>query len=256
MNEQNSFDTVLELKLSGAFAHFRKFYTNASSLTYSIPPRTGVCGILASILKLPRDSYYHILSSDHLGVAISIWEDSGLRKQFFTTNYVGDDKDINNVSGHKQCRLELMLPKPGKELAWKILIGFKAGSEPLLDSLEQLIAAQNLGYGVYLGQRQFSGNLELLRKYSTHEIRFLPESDYVDTVIAKDKTLTLGNNEFRLTMERMPLDQTLETAGKKSFRRSIRFADVLIEITGKRLTGKFMDIIELESERKTRIAFL
>ncbi|NLA44693.1 MAG: CRISPR-associated protein Cas5, partial [Candidatus Cloacimonetes bacterium] len=72
MNIPLNTDQVLELKLSGKFAHFRKFYTNASSLTYMLPPRTTVCGLLASMLQIPRDNYYDLMSSDKLGIAVSL----------------------------------------------------------------------------------------------------------------------------------------------------------------------------------------
>lgn len=250
------FDTILELKLTGQLAHFRKFYTNASSLTYSIPPRTGICGLVASILKMPRDSYYDILSSDQLGVAISIAPNSGFRKQFFTTNYVGNDKLINDVSGHKQCRLELLLPAPGKELAWIIYLALKHGSQPELDSLEERIANQDLGYDLYLGQRQFRGSIALLDRFDAHQFSFLPESDYVDSVINKGKVKELDLGSFSLNIERMPLEQALESKGKKSFRRSIRFADVVIETSGKRLSGKFTNLVELHNEAHSRISML
>ena len=47
---------IIVFDIKGKFAHFRKFYTNSSSLTYGIPPRTAICGILAAILGLERDS--------------------------------------------------------------------------------------------------------------------------------------------------------------------------------------------------------
>ncbi|MDD2229381.1 MAG: CRISPR-associated protein Cas5 [Candidatus Cloacimonetes bacterium] len=256
MNDLQSFDTILEVELSGKLAHFRKFYTNASSLTYNIPPRTGICGLVASILKLPRDSYYNTLNSANLGVAIALPPGAEFRKQFFTTNYVGDDKCINNVSQHKQCRLELLMPAVGKELAWIVYLGYKQGCDADLDSLEERIVSQNLGFDVYLGQRQFRAGIRLLNKYSAADMKVVAVSDYVDSVIDKDRVKDIDTSSFRINVERIPLEQALETKGKQSFRKSVRFADVVIETTGMRLTGEFSDLIELENETKTRIAFL
>ncbi|HNQ43037.1 MAG TPA: CRISPR-associated protein Cas5 [Candidatus Cloacimonadota bacterium] len=256
MNALKNFDTILELRLSGDLAHFRKFYTNASSLTYTIPPRTGICGLVASILMLPRDSYYQTLSSDNLGVGICIPAGAMFRKQFFTMNYVGDEKNINDVSGHKQCRLELLMPKPGDKLSWIVYLGIKQGAVTLLESLEDRIRAQNLGYDVYLGQRQFRAEIELLRKFSKTEFSVLESSDYVDSVISKDQIAALDTASFHINIERMPLEQALETKGKASNRRSVRFADVVMETSGKRLMGRFTDLIELNDEARTRISFL
>jgi hypothetical protein len=78
----------------------------------------------------------------------------------------------------------------------------------------------------------------------------------VDSAIDKDRIKDIDTSSFRINVERMPLEQALETKGKQSFRKSVRFADVVIETTGMRLTGEFSDLIELENETKTRIAFL
>lgn len=251
-----NFDTILELNLSGELAHFRKFYTNASSLTYTIPPRTAICGLMASILMQPRDSYYDLLKSENLGVGISIPAESVFRRQFFTMNYVGNEKVINDVSGHKQCRLELLMPAPGNKLNWTLYLATKQGSDDLLDSLEDRIRNQNLGFDVYLGQRQFRAEIELLRKFSKEDISVFDKSDYLDSVISKDQIVTLDTANFHLNIERMPLEQILETKGKSSYRRSVRSADVVIEATGKRLFGEFNNLIELNNEAKTRIALL
>ncbi|HOH98577.1 MAG TPA: CRISPR-associated protein Cas5 [Candidatus Cloacimonadota bacterium] len=256
MSASKYFDTILELRLSGNLAHFRKFFTNASSLSYTIPPRTAICGLVASILMLPRDSYYQTLCSENLGVGICIPESAEYHKQFFTMNYVGDEKNINDVSGHKQCRLELLLPAEGQKLSWIVYLGIRQGAEPALDPLEARIRAQNLGFDVYLGQRQFRAEIELLRKFSKAEFAVRDTSDYVDSVLSKNQITALDTASFHINIERMPLEQALETKGKSSYRRSVRFADVVMETSGQRLRGQFSDIIELKDEAKTRISFL
>lgn len=261
MSVNRIYDELLELKLTGKFAHFRKFYTNASSLTYSIPPRTVVCGLVASILMYPRDSYYEILSSENLGVAISVPVGTLFRKQFYTMNYVGDDKVINDVSMHKQCRLEMLMPAPERELEWTVFLGYnKAYNKDFdamgLGSLKTKIKEQNLGYDVYLGQKQFRGNIKLISEYAAQDCKQINESDYVDSVINKVQVHSLKNEEFYLSIERMPLEQNISRVKKVDMRRTIRSGDVLIETTGKRLRGHFSDLLELNDEDKTRITFL
>jgi len=255
MTKIPQFDSILKLKLTGSMAHFRKFYTNASSLSYSIPPRTAISGLIASILMLPRDSYYDILSSENLGVAIRIVPGSEMRKQFFTTNYVGNEKLINDVSGHKQCRLELLLPAPGEKLQWLVYLGIRQDI-PELQELENRIKNQNLGYDVYLGQRQFRAGIELVSIYTQDSFCRISESGYVDSALRKEQISKLDTSEFRINIERMPLEQALETKGKKSFRRSVRFGDLVFESSGKRLTGTFSDLIEIQDSSKSRISFL
>ena len=80
---------VIELKVSGKFAHFRKFYTNSSSLSYLIPPKTVVIGLLASILEFERDSYYDVFND--LFISVLIPRGFQIRKQFYSVNYLHND---------------------------------------------------------------------------------------------------------------------------------------------------------------------
>ena len=56
--------------IESKYAHFRKVYTNSSSLTYSVPPRTTLEGIIAAILGYERDTYYKMLDSSSVNIAV------------------------------------------------------------------------------------------------------------------------------------------------------------------------------------------
>jgi CRISPR-associated protein Cas5h len=65
-------DKLLIFEIGGKFAQFKKFYTNSSSLTYPIPPRTVLMGMVASILEENRDEYYNWLSPSNSKFGIKI----------------------------------------------------------------------------------------------------------------------------------------------------------------------------------------
>ncbi len=58
--------------LTGAFAMFRKFYTNSSSLSYPFPPRTTIAGLIAGLLGYERDSYSEDLGPEQCDIAVSV----------------------------------------------------------------------------------------------------------------------------------------------------------------------------------------
>ncbi len=258
MNNHNTFDRILKLRLSGKFAHFRKFYTNASSLSYTIPPRTVICGLLASIAQIPRDGYYDTYRSEQLGIAIAIPNGSSFQKIFQTMNYAQDkssSKPVNDLSAHKQCRLELLKATGNKELVYYVYLGFNNTYSPLKD-LEAGIIAQNFGYGVYFGQRQFIAHLELLDIFQSSQFSFCSRSNYLDSAICKQQVQMLDTSELHISMERMPLEQNRITQKRKDFRQTIRLGDVIFETTGRRLHGDFTDLIELQNDSRERIAWL
>ncbi|MBC7076121.1 MAG: CRISPR-associated protein Cas5, partial [Syntrophomonadaceae bacterium] len=61
---------VLIFDIKGRFAHFRKIYTNSSSLSYTLPPRTTVMGMIAAILGRERDTYYEEFNSQNMDIAV------------------------------------------------------------------------------------------------------------------------------------------------------------------------------------------
>jgi len=62
---------VYSFDLCGYMAHFRKRYTTSSALTYYLPPRTTITGIIANLLGMPRDSYYEQFSSEKMQIAVA-----------------------------------------------------------------------------------------------------------------------------------------------------------------------------------------
>ena len=258
MNIPKNSNRILELKLAGKFAHFRKFYTNASSLTYLIPPRTTICGLLASILQIERDGYYNLMNSGNMGVAIALVPGIYYHKVFQTLNYAQDKSrkiPINDLSAHKQCRLELLKAQGSKELEWILFICFNTEDKDLT-VLENRILRKNFGYGLSLGQRQFIAHLELIRTYNQGEFETISESDYLDSAIERELIEEITSQDCDLIMERMPLEQELIEGKGKSYRQTKRFGNIVIETNGKRITGKFKDLVEIHNDRKARVSFL
>ena len=90
---------ILTFRLQGKMAHFRRYYSNSSALTYTIPPRTTVIGIVAGLLGYPRDSYYDFFSLDHCRIALTIG--SRLKKQMQKMNLLMI-KSPNDLNGSQE----------------------------------------------------------------------------------------------------------------------------------------------------------
>lgn len=95
---------ILIFDLVEKFAHFRKYYTNSSSLTYSIPPRTTISGIIAADMGYERDSYYEIFNSENAYIAV---KKLGRNKKIIqTVNYIlaKGSRDIINPKKHTRIK--------------------------------------------------------------------------------------------------------------------------------------------------------
>lgn len=103
---------VLSFHLKGKMAHFRRYYSNSSALSYTIPPRTTIVGLIAGLLGYPRDSYYEDFSKDQCKIAISVR--APIKKQIQKLNLlmIKTPNDLNgSQEHHTQTATELVLPQ-------------------------------------------------------------------------------------------------------------------------------------------------
>ena len=193
--------------IESKYAHFRKVYTNSSSLTYSVPPRTTLEGIIAAILGYERDTYYKMLDSSSVNIAVK--KNCPTYTMTHTLNY------IKAVSPG-----ELVKPKKHTQIP-----------------VEILAAEANVSYRVYVAGDSFE-DLETLIRRIKHEkyvfpptmgtaffladISFVAEADFKDILQMKQyrsqqlltqncRKLDLGiamdsRHEMSLYKEKMPKD--------------------------------------------------
>jgi CRISPR-associated protein Cas5h len=75
---------VIKFELSGRFAHFLRAEASVSALSYPIPPRTVVLGILGAVLGIPKDEPQVVLEPANIAVSGKLpkthWHKIKLRK--------------------------------------------------------------------------------------------------------------------------------------------------------------------------------
>jgi CRISPR-associated protein Cas5h len=256
---------LLSFRVSGKFAHFRKFYTNASSLSYMIPPRTVLIGMLASVLRYERNSYYEVFHPENFRISAAVTPGTRIKKKMQSMNYLhfkyhnllcrgtGEGKNM-----HAQCKLELLMPE-SKAIDYTIYLGVVAEeSKKLLDDLEDRIRRRNFGYGIYLGQRQFRADISHIRSYPAEAIRFMKTAEYTDALcIQENGEPDMAHEEnlyTHMVIDQMPVHMKKEKhVDKKKTKgdpgRVIHTVKrVLYEKFGKRIFGKFKNGYQIEDK--------
>ena len=110
MNNTNSL-SVIAFDIKGKMAHFRKYYSNSSCLSYFIPPRTTIIGIIAGLLGRPRDEYYEEFSLEQCNIGIAVL--SSLKKIIYKVNYLHVESRMTllvqkNIIVKHQCSCQLI----------------------------------------------------------------------------------------------------------------------------------------------------
>jgi len=195
---------VIIFDLQGKFAHFRKFFTTSSSLSYSVPPRTTIAGLIAAILGRERDSYYAEFASDKLQIAVR--KMGKTRKFMQTLNYIKatSTKDLIAPKLHTQIPFEIVTGEPG--VHYRVYVAHQ--NVELLDEIYERVCKSKYIYPPYLGVAPFAAHLTPIAQSEAQPIE---TKDYipVSTVIRQDYIAADGikiEDASCLLKEKMPTD--------------------------------------------------
>ncbi|TXK33283.1 CRISPR-associated protein Cas5 [Pontibacter qinzhouensis] len=165
---------ILTIDIYGKMAHFRKYYGNNTAMSYSLPPRTTVMGMLAAVLGYERDSYYSILASDKIRIGLRVL--SPLKKSFHRLNLLsikslGDATkgggDFSGKGGRIQTPFEVVsgMDISKDMVCYRIFISaHQAGTEIFSQLIEKLQANQR-HFNLTLGVANFSAFVRNVRLY-------------------------------------------------------------------------------------------
>lgn len=207
-------------------AHFRRFYSNSSALTYTIPPRTTVCGIIAGLMGYERDSYYEDFSLNNCNMTIAL--NSPIKKTMQKMNLLMI-KSINNLNGskenHSQVPTEFLIPQNIREdeIDYKVWVNFN--NSEMMERFVELIVEDKKYYktkaiSCALGLAHNIGRFEFERKHLGEIISEecelpITSAVAVDNIIEIDQKM----DQFSLVVEELPLEfdkhRTLTENGKK-----------------------------------------
>lgn len=197
---------LLVFDLVGPIAHFRKFYTNSSSLSYRLPPRTALAGVIAALLGRKRDTYYEELSLEHarIGVALKV----PVRTLIQTVNYLfTKNEGWDGSQGHTQIPVELVLPQPSAPYL-RYRVYFTHADPELTEELNQQLQRERYRYPLYLGLTECPAWVENPQCYKLQVLQSPTEALPIETAIpasrlAGEVTLSEG---LRIYKDRMPFD--------------------------------------------------
>jgi len=231
---------VLSFKVWGKFAHFRKFWTTSSSLSYPFPPPTTVRGIIGAILGFSKREY--IKKTAPLKVGIEILKpvrSTRISVNFLDTKRLGINYKSfvknSTKSGilHTQTLLEVLINPEYRIYA-------ASEDKELFNLLEETLKRGENHYTVSLGLANFLANFEY---ENTFECENLETTERVDTVIPVSLVENLDFEEDNLVgRDTIPVKLSEE-------RKPISYESVIFSLSGKPLRGKFKNLLGCGDKR-------
>ncbi|MGI6776504.1 MAG: type I-B CRISPR-associated protein Cas5b [Acetivibrionales bacterium] len=100
------YDKYLVFDIWSCYGHFKKPYTTTSPLTYSIPTRTAVTGMLSAIAGLEKNTCNRYFSKDKAKIAVSIRKP--IKKVRLAENLINTKKSVIRILEHTQIKFEFL----------------------------------------------------------------------------------------------------------------------------------------------------
>ncbi len=174
-------DKVLAFDVWSEYAHFRKFFTTTSPLTFSIPPRTALCGLMGAILGFPKETYLSKFPRKDARFAVTLL--NPVKKVRFTENLIDTDsiKNMNVIKQHTRIKFEFL-----KDAKYRIY--FTHTNPEIYSTALEMLIAHRCVYTPCLGLTEHIANFKFVGEFP---INSSGTDDFVtvNSVIRKDQIL-------------------------------------------------------------------
>lgn len=173
----------LVFDIYGEYGHFRKFYTTSSPLTFSIPPRTSITGMIGALIGLDKEKYIDYFSKDKSKIAVKIL--NPVNKTRISINFI-DTKNasMNSIFKNRtQVTMEL-LKEP------KFRIYFTHTDKKIYDKVKYFLENKKNYYTLSMGLSEFLAEYDYIGEI---DLKFNKNNDFVDidTVINFDESMEI-----------------------------------------------------------------
>ena len=176
---------VIAFDVEGKFAHFRKYYANNTAMSFSMPPRTTIMGMLGAICGMARDSYYEAFRSDHLLIGAGLLQP--VKKTFHRVNFlrVKTVDDLRGKEGRVQTPFEVVMPHDLARgmVQYRIYIAPNNGHTRPYEQVKAALQPENDEYrrndafNLALGTANFSASVVWKKLYPAGQVQQCPPTD-------------------------------------------------------------------------------
>ncbi len=223
----------------GDYAHFKKFYTTASPLTFSIPPRTALIGLVSAILGYPKDSYFEKMLTRKAKFAIRILNQ--IKKTRLIINFINTKDNFWTPARtpHHEPRTQYIIEFL-KDPRYRIY--FLHEEREVHNSFKEMLINHKSFYTPYLGITELIANFEFIGETETEEeIESSLEQLEICSAIPIDQNFKIEfESDKKYFKEKIPIEMTND-------RIVTNYREVLFEASGKTIRAKKDNLIKLKN---------
>lgn len=226
---------ILIFDMSGEYGHFRKYNTTTSPLTYSIPTRTAIAGIIGAVLGMERElvegvfpensiPVHEFFSRDNSDIAIQIL--NPVKKVTIGMNLINTKNSFYNLTkaGRTQIPFEFI-----KNPKYRIFVSFN--DKEKFDELKQRLKKKKFHFSPYLGLAQLTATLEFVAEVKA-EYRQNENEDFIGIITAINLSKIEAENPVNFDYSAMYSVNNMPLIMDRN-REIKEYGEILIEKNGK-----------------------
>ncbi len=241
---------ILIFDISSEYGHFRKYNTTTSPLTYSIPTRTAIAGILGAILGMERevaDGVYpdgaipvqEFFSKANSDIAVQIL--NPVKKENVAMNLINTKISFYDLSKAKRTQIEFELIK---DVKYRIFFALN-NNEEVFNELAQRIKSKGHHFSPYLGLAQFTATVDFV-DIKQAELMENPNENYIDIITAVNLSKTIGEQPIEFDYSAMYSANNMPIEMNRN-REVQEYSEVLIEKNGLPVNARVKDYYKIEN---------
>ncbi|MCL5673956.1 MAG: type I-B CRISPR-associated protein Cas5b [Deltaproteobacteria bacterium] len=227
------------------YAHFRKYYTTTSPLSFSFPPPSTIAGILGAIIGLDKNTneYLKVFNLDESKISLRIL--NPIKKVRVGINLL-ETKGSNmkhpmsdKMQPHTQIRTELL-----RDPKYRIYIS--NSNETIFTNLINNLKNHETVYTVSLGLSELLADFQYIEVYEYEEISY-DNSHSLTEICSPIVEDNIVNNEFEIEDDKQYFKETKMPINMNCKRIVSKYTDVMFELTGKTIKTKLNKYYKLEN---------
>jgi len=246
---------VLVFDVWGNYAHFRRFYTTTSPLSFPFPPRPTICGLIGAITGLEKEGndYLNYFSSETTFIALKLV--NPIKKTVIAENLI-DTKTargpgMNIITNRTQIRFEFL-----KDQKYRLYFHSSDVRNPVYQKLKYNLYHHKTVYTPSLGLSENIANFKFEGEFELNTSTSIDEYITIDSVLplrkVSDKEGIMFEREGEYFSIRMPIELNTE-------RVVIKYGDIIFDRNCKPIKAKLIEdfrAIEYADRRRENIVFI
>ncbi len=214
-------EKILIFDIYADYAQFKKYFTNMSPLTFSIPPRTVISGIIGAIVGIDKQQNPETFACENSFIALKII--NSIRKIKLPTNYIKttQKEHFSKYKAHKPTNVEYL-----KKPSFRIYTSHK--NPDFYQKLKSKLIDHKAYYTLNLGISSCLANFEFVGEFDVKERKGKIQ---ISSILPKDSIRNLiFDNAVMLQQCTLPNIM-------KNNREVTEYKEFVFEVNGEEITA-------------------